>query len=58
MGAVARTRSDGLHESTGKLVPEGTTHEPQWSEWMPEGPVVIRQCQHPDCDVDEYGARP
>lgn len=55
MSAVARTRPDGLHEATGHgEAPFGTTHEPQWGEWMQDGPVQIRQCEHPDCDVDAY----
>lgn len=56
MGAVARTRPDGFHESTGKLgIPQGITHEPMWGKWMHEWfGIEVRQCQHPDCDVEDY----
>lgn len=60
MGAVARrVYRDGVevHESTGKLGPDGTPHEPSWSEWFSEGPVLMRQCRHPDCDLDDYKSR-
>lgn len=57
MGAIARPGRDGLHESTGKLTPEGTTHVPEWSEWeAADMGLSVRQCRHPECDVDEYRA--
>lgn len=55
MGAVTRTREDGLHESTGKLEPEGQTHNPKWGPWMSEGwGLELRQCLYDPCDIDDY----
>ena len=53
---MARTRPDGIHEATGHGgAPEGTPHEPVWGEWQHEwANLEMRQCRHPDCDVDDY----
>lgn len=54
MGAVARrTGSPERHVSSGKN-PDFEDHAPVWSEWFRDGPVVMRQCRHPDCDLDDY----
>lgn len=58
MGALMhRTEADGLeaHVSTGKLAPADEKHFPQWGDWSHEwGSVWMRQCLHPDCDLDDY----
>lgn len=60
MGALMRREQVDnveVHISTGKLKPAGQQHEPQWSEWFSDGPAMMRQCRHPDCDLDDYKSR-
>lgn len=57
MGAVAKVEvRDGVefHISTGKD-PDFRDHEPQWSAPSLEYfKAWLRQCLHPDCDIDVY----
>jgi hypothetical protein len=52
MGAVARIEDD-QHVGTGKLPVE--PHDPQWGAWEADGPLLVRFCTHPDCDLADYG---
>ena len=57
MGAVMRREQGEIHFSTGKLRPEGEPHLPEWSDWFSEHTIWMRQCRHPDCDLDDYSEK-
>jgi hypothetical protein len=58
MGALTTTDQEtGEHVATSKSQAAGTRHQPQWGEWLPDGPCRLRQCEHPDCDLDDYEPR-